>query len=206
MSLNYSYINENSINPNDGKKKTTESLASKVKRRLKRKNVDKTPIAQYEVFEDSDNELLGQFDSEEADHMMSKLDSGSGPLHAKNATVTGESKRPVAPVQLPPQETQSEYIKHYNNPTVQAIMRDNEAKNNNNGGPMLLSSPYSKPSIPIGGDQELLTKLNYLIHLLEDQKDEKVGSITEELVLYCFLGVFIIFIVDSFVKVGKYVR
>lgn len=58
-----------------------------------------------------------------------------------------------------------------------------------------------------GGDnQDLVKKLNYLIHLLEDQKDEKVGSITEELVLYCFLGVFIIFVLDSFVKVGKYIR
>jgi hypothetical protein len=35
---------------------------------------------------------------------------------------------------------------------------------------------------------------------------EKLDHITEELVLYCFLGVFIIFIVDSFARAGKYVR
>ena len=45
-----------------------------------------------------------------------------------------------------------------------------------------------------------------MIHLLEEQKDEKVNNITEELVLYCFLGVFIIFLIDSFTKVGKYIR
>ncbi len=28
----------------------------------------------------------------------------------------------------------------------------------------------------------------------------------EELVLYTFLGVFVIFVVDSFARVGKYVR
>jgi len=45
-----------------------------------------------------------------------------------------------------------------------------------------------------------------MIHLLEDQKDEKTDGMTEEIVLYCFLGVFIIFVLDSFAKVGKYVR
>jgi len=53
---------------------------------------------------------------------------------------------------------------------------------------------------------EIMEKLNYLVNLIENNNDEKVNSITEELVLYCFLGVFIIFIVDSFAKVGKYVR
>ena len=52
----------------------------------------------------------------------------------------------------------------------------------------------------------LLQKINYMITLLEDQQDEKTNNVTEEVVLYSFLGIFIIFIVDSFAKVGKYVR
>ena len=52
----------------------------------------------------------------------------------------------------------------------------------------------------------LIEKLNYMIHLLEEQRDEKIGSITEEVILYSFLGIFIIFIVDSFARAGKYVR
>lgn len=55
-------------------------------------------------------------------------------------------------------------------------------------------------------NSEITEKLNYLIHLIEDQKDEKVGHVTEELILYSFLGVFVIYIVDSFARVGKYVR
>ena len=35
-------------------------------------------------------------------------------------------------------------------------------------------------------------KLNYMINLLEEQQDQKTGSVTEEVVLYSFLGVFII--------------
>ena len=53
---------------------------------------------------------------------------------------------------------------------------------------------------------QLLEKLNYMIHLLEEQKDEKTGHVMEEVVLYSFLGVFIIFIVDSFARAGKYTR
>lgn len=52
----------------------------------------------------------------------------------------------------------------------------------------------------------LIEKLNYMIHLLEEHRDEKVDSITEEVILYSFLGIFIIFIVDSFARAGKYVR
>ena len=52
----------------------------------------------------------------------------------------------------------------------------------------------------------LLKKLNYMISLLEDQQDEKTNNVTEEVVLYSFLGIFIIFVVDSFARAGKYVR
>ena len=53
---------------------------------------------------------------------------------------------------------------------------------------------------------ELLKKLDNILHLLEEQTDEKSNYITEELILYVFLGIFIIFVIDSFVRVGKYVR
>jgi len=52
----------------------------------------------------------------------------------------------------------------------------------------------------------LLKKLNYMINLLEEQQDERTENVTEEVVLYSFLGIFIIFVVDSFAKAGKYVR
>jgi hypothetical protein len=57
-----------------------------------------------------------------------------------------------------------------------------------------------------GENQVLIDKLNYMINLLEDQQDERTNNVTEEVVLYSFLGVFIIFVVDSFARVSKYVR
>ena len=78
-------------------------------------------------------------------------------------------------------------------------------------------SEYNKQYYPIpnfndnseleSSNYKLLTdKLNYMINLLEEQQDEKTNNVTEEVVLYSFLGIFIIFLVDSFVRVGKYVR
>jgi hypothetical protein len=55
-------------------------------------------------------------------------------------------------------------------------------------------------------NNQLVEKLNYMIYLLEEQRDEKTGQVTEELILYVFLGVFVLFVLDSFFKTGKYTR
>jgi hypothetical protein len=53
---------------------------------------------------------------------------------------------------------------------------------------------------------KLLEKINYLISMVEQNQAEKTNNITEEFILYTFLGVFIIFVVDSFSKAAKYTR
>lgn len=55
-------------------------------------------------------------------------------------------------------------------------------------------------------DNSIISKLNYAIQLLEEKRDEKTGKVTEELILYGLLGVFIIYAIDSFVRVGEYKR
>lgn len=52
----------------------------------------------------------------------------------------------------------------------------------------------------------VVDKLNYIINLLEENQDQRTNNVTEEVILYSFLGVFIIFVVDGFTRVGKYVR
>jgi hypothetical protein len=52
----------------------------------------------------------------------------------------------------------------------------------------------------------LLEKISYMIYLLEQQKQEKKKNTTEEFVLYSFLGVFMIYVVDSFSRSGRYIR
>ena len=65
---------------------------------------------------------------------------------------------------------------------------------------------YQEGSMQTSERDMLLAKLNYMIHLLEEQRDERTGHVTEEIILYSFLGIFMIFIVDSFARAGKYVR
>jgi hypothetical protein len=68
---------------------------------------------------------------------------------------------------------------------------------------------YAKMGIGATGsptDDKLIEKINYMIHILEENQVEKTANITEEFFLYLFLGVFVIFIVDTFSRSGKYVR
>ena len=55
-------------------------------------------------------------------------------------------------------------------------------------------------------NNSLEEKVNYWIELLEKQNERKTEYVTEEIVLYLFLGVFIIYTVDSFTRVTKYRR
>lgn len=126
------------------------------------------------------------------------------------------------------QQTTNMYSPYQQQP-IQKQVNNNSVQNNGDGdesvnidgfknlennsdignSPFLQNIPYYN-QMGLGGTvqnrDELLTKLNYMIHILEEQKDQKTGHVTEEVVLYSFLGIFIIFIVDSFARAGKYVR
>jgi hypothetical protein len=52
----------------------------------------------------------------------------------------------------------------------------------------------------------ILERLNHLTMMMEEQRAEKTAHIGEEFVLYTMVGVFVIYIVDSFSRVGKYTR
>lgn len=69
---------------------------------------------------------------------------------------------------------------------------------------------YSKmglaPSTGGESNDKLLERINYMIHLLENQEYEKTANITEEFILYSFLGIFVIFVLDSFSRTAKYTR
>jgi hypothetical protein len=94
----------------------------------------------------------------------------------------------------------SKFIPGYNN--------SNKHKNPNMNNPN--NKQYYNSNVQnMSGDNHndlLLKKINYMITLLEEHQDERTNNVTEEVVLYSFLGIFIIFVVDSFARVGKYVR
>jgi hypothetical protein len=52
----------------------------------------------------------------------------------------------------------------------------------------------------------VLDRLNYAIQLLEAQHDRRTDTVPEELCLYTFFGVFVIYVLDSFTRVARYRR
>ena len=61
-------------------------------------------------------------------------------------------------------------------------------------------------SSTVVSQDKLLERINYMIHLLENQEYEKTANITEEFILYSFLGIFVIVVLDSFSRTAKYTR
>jgi hypothetical protein len=98
-----------------------------------------------------------------------------------------------------------------NNNSFNSTLLGNIAKtgdfSNFNDSYNLKYNPSSQATNSLNYDNnKLLSKLEYIIHLLEEQHNEKTNYITEELILYLFLGIFILFVLDSFAKASKYVR
>jgi hypothetical protein len=71
-------------------------------------------------------------------------------------------------------------------------------------GAVRVMKPAAPAVSPVG--DKVMEKINYMIHLLEEQQHEPTKHITEEFILYTFLGVFVIYVVDSFARAGKYIR
>ena len=92
--------------------------------------------------------------------------------------------------------------RYYNNNHSQIY---NNANNTNTNNTNTNSTANNNKYVQVNNEQ-LLQKMNYMIQLLENNTNEKTNNVTEEIILYSFLGIFMIFIVDSFSKTGKYVR
>lgn len=101
-------------------------------------------------------------------------------------------------------------LANYNNSYSKNFYANNTMNSNLNSNLNYNISPNmqqdTNPDISKFNNHDLLNKLNYIVYLLEEQYSEKTKYITEELILYLFLGIFIIFVLDSFAKASKYVR
>jgi hypothetical protein len=120
----------------------------------------------------------------------------------KDITDNVENKPYVSMLNLP---TNKQY--GYGANEQQNVNYSNYLKSYEPPKPMANQPYYAKMGLGQGAtDDKLMEKINYMIHLLEEQQNEKTNHITEEFILYTFLGVFVIFIVDSFARSGKYTR
>ena len=98
---------------------------------------------------------------------------------------------PMIPKISNPYSSNSQHLSNYQTVYEQGMpnYRTNQVSNMSNESP-----------------SKLMEKINYMIHLLEGQENEKTANVTEEFILYTFLGVFMIYVVDSFSRGGRYVR
>jgi hypothetical protein len=55
-------------------------------------------------------------------------------------------------------------------------------------------------------DSVLVHKIDKLMEMIEEQAEIRTSKKNEEIVLYCFLGIFTIYVLDSFASIGKYSR
>jgi len=128
--------------------------------------------------------------------------------HSKEG-MTNQVPQPVEQNELDLQELQTNFM---NEAQVRDYYRRLLPGTNNSNNSKQQHQQQIYPSVTNNYDingttnQVLADKLNYVINLLEEQQDQRTNNVTEEVVLYSFLGVFIIFVADSFARVGKYVR
>lgn len=105
-------------------------------------------------------------------------------------------------------DNENELFKFYNNEL-------NNTNNTVNPPPIIKTNQYmlmddqsnvEKYNKKSNSNQDIIEKLNRMIEMFEEQKEIKTTKKNEEIILYCFLGVFTIYIIDSFVSIGKYSR
>jgi hypothetical protein len=161
------------------------------------------------------NELLNKITSADTEADNAKLGSFK-PLEPPSLNIKKDMDDNTDPkIYIPPMSTYSGPNKastdimskpSYGSTSTSSPIYSNYAKSYE--PPQKLPAPYyANMGITNGStDNKLLEKINYMIHMLEAQQNEKTNHITEEFILYTFLGVFIIFVVDSFARSGKYTR
>jgi hypothetical protein len=71
---------------------------------------------------------------------------------------------------------------------------------------MLIEDQEKVPPKKVEYSTDLTYKMDKLMELLEQQSEIRTTKKNEEIVLYCFLGIFTIYVLDSFASIGKYSR
>lgn len=134
------------------------------------------------------------------------LMSWSSPFPEEHIVKQRPRQKIVSTKQL---ETEDDPLSNYTPPPKPEPLNRKVPESNRVPEPDSMPNVYEAPLLDTtykSNESELLDKLNYMISLLEEQRDEKTGQVTEELILYVFLGVFTLFVLDTFVKNGKYSR
>jgi len=220
MSLQFSEISfkeEPNIKPNKENVKQKKRKNRTIKKRKPHENIELDEnsgnLGQY-YKNPSTNHFLNN-DGESNDGESNNGESNNGLANFDSLSENNQNEFPERPqiTQYPPENEDENTEENFDyNPNITPYASENFSNNSSEN-----NSSYYEHFVPNfstandsqqinGVNNELMQKLNNILHLLEEQKDNKTSNVTEELILYLFLGVFIIYTVDSFAKVGKYTR
>lgn len=204
--LSASPLNENSNLINQIQKKRENNRNKTIKKRTDHK-INKLMKQIHDEHDEDENNNLGDFKPLPKPISMGAL-KREETEHNENESVNESVNE---------DEDNLNYRNNYNYNSTNPINNDYSVeKENFQNLPNTYTREYYKNIIPQyqnindmnnqNQNQDIIKKLNYMIHLLEEQQDVKTSNITEEVILYSFLGIFIIFVLDSFARVGKYTR
>ena len=198
MSLNFSLINENQ----DSFFKDTKNILQDRRNKIKKQNKTKKKIDINDFYNSHETSYDEDEDNALSDFVPldNKPDSiGVDNTSNKEILLTNQTKKEnyenndIVTNDIYNNLESSYQNTYYNNSNLSQYTTNN-------------SDNHGFNSELLADNALLLKKINYMISLLEKQQDERTDKTGEEVILYIFLGVFIIFVLDSFAKVGKYVR
>lgn len=177
----------------------TSDLPNDVSRAKRKKTTFQETVDKQEESKKRINDLLNNMKNVSPDNDGSSLGAFQSEIPTKpsSLTIPPPQRREIQSSFLPTEKEgfalANSYADSYSGNVLSEAMKPYMMKGENND----LNS-YT--------NDKLVEKLNYLIHLMEEQKHEPTQHVTEEFLLYTFLGVFIIYIVDAFSRAGKYIR
>ena len=192
FNYNYNSVNKPSLNNNNKKIRNLSNLISKLHN------------------QDENDDNLNEYNNENKNSFY-KNSYKSGKNFSYNADNYNDSDS-----QHNEYNNGNEKLKHINNINPNVYDNSDMINNNYNSSLDLMNYNSNKKDKKkedtlttekfIELNKKTLSKLDNILNLLEEQKSERTHHVTEELILYVFLGFFIIYIIDSFARVGKYVR
>lgn len=152
---------------------------------------------------DDDDEISQSDDGESTTEGFDTRNSER--IDTRNRPLLDDSQAPDAVLFQNP-ERYNQLVKEYGKDMLQPwVYRQNQGNSHAQAAQDAQVNSSLNPQ-QTASEPELLQRMNYMIHLLEEQKDQKTDNVNEELILYLFLGIFVIFVTDSFTRVGKYRR
>lgn len=158
------------------------------------------------VSPDNDGNRLGNFNPPSYP-VVNQYKQQTNFNYNKNNEMSPDELKPVNPLQQKPTVITNKGGNYSANEQSNAVYSNySNSYENKNVVKNEYTPYYTKNTLNTSFDDKMIEKLNYMIHLLEEQKNEKTNFVNEEFFLYTFLGIFMIFIVDSFSKASKYTR